>query len=185
MIIEHKGKRIVVFSDTHGSHRKLPIVEADIAIHLGDACSFGNNIQMADFLDWFSLYPAKHRLFIAGNHEIQWIQEPHEFLDMFPQEVVFVENKAVYLEGLCFLSVPARIELYVMPKIKNLKEVDILLTHAPPRGILDNGLGCSILKRYVTRLKPSYHLFGHIHETSGQRVTIEETTYINTAYLES
>ena len=89
MIIDYKEKRLVVFADTHGAHRKLPIVETDIAIHLGDACTLGNNVQLNDFLDWFSNYPAKYKLFVAGNHELQWELEPDEFLELFPQNIIF------------------------------------------------------------------------------------------------
>mgnify|MGYP003389852438 CR=1 FL=1 len=50
---------------------------------------------------------------------------------------------------------------------------DILLTHSPPHGILDlstrffphNNAGCqSLFKEVSYRIKPKYHLFGHIHE---------------------
>lgn len=51
MIIDYKEKRLVVFADTHGKHRQLPVDNVDIAIHLGDACTFGNNTQFTDFLD--------------------------------------------------------------------------------------------------------------------------------------
>ena len=51
---------------------------------------------------------------------------------------------------------------------KQLPEVDILVTHGPPFGILDktNGgknAGSKLLLKEVLRLKPKLHLFGHIH----------------------
>jgi Icc-related predicted phosphoesterase len=52
-------------------------------------------------------------------------------------------------------------------------DVDILITHTPPKGILDVSedrdgkleyCGCKALKRHViTRIKPKLMLFGHIH----------------------
>ena len=179
MIIKHKTKTLSVFSDTHGKHRKLPFTQADIVIHLGDACDFGNNIQFQDFLEWFSGYPAKHKLFVAGNHELQWKFEPESFLQMFPKNIIFLENRVMNLEGITFVSVPATMGLHHYPKLKLPEKTDFLLTHAPAKGILDNDSGCPILKRFVQKLKPEYHLFRHIHETGGQSVKNDFTEFIN------
>lgn len=183
MLLSHKNKTIAVFSDTHGHHRKLSLKQADIAIHLGDACTFGNDMQLSDFFQWFSQYPAKHKIFIAGNHEVQWISEPERFLQMFPKNIIFLENTSIYLEGIRLMSVPARFELHHTPKIKLPEHRDFLLTHAPAKGILDEGLGCPILKKFVEKLKPDYHLFGHIHQTSQQTIIEDQTTYINVSFL--
>ncbi|KAL2797141.1 Metallo-dependent phosphatase-like protein [Aspergillus keveii] len=53
--------------------------------------------------------------------------------------------------------------------------VDILLTHGPPYGILDQvigsreSVGCKHLYRAVERARPALHVFGHIHEGYGAR----------------
>src|SRR5690554_7261999 len=93
MVINYNNKQIAVFADTHGKHRQLPVENADIAIHLGDACTFGNNTQFTDFLEWFSQYPAKYKLFIAGNHELQWEESPEAFLQMFPKNIIFLRSE--------------------------------------------------------------------------------------------
>lgn len=51
-------------------------------------------------------------------------------------------------------------------------EIDIMLTHGPPKGILDETarsekVGCDHLLRAVARCKPRLHCFGHIHEGWG------------------
>ncbi|KAL7677685.1 hypothetical protein ACOME3_003924 [Neoechinorhynchus agilis] len=51
-------------------------------------------------------------------------------------------------------------------------ECDILLTHTPPRGVLDRlhdgrQVGCPSLMERVNQIKPSYHVFGHVHESHG------------------
>lgn len=183
MIINYNNKQIAVFADTHGKHRQLPLEKVDIAIHLGDACDFGDNTQFKDFLEWFSQYPAKHKIFVAGNHELQWEFEPDHFLEMFPKNIIFLENSVICIENITFVSVPARMGLRSTPKIKLPQKTDFLLTHAPPKGILDNGLGCPILEKFVNKLKPTYHLFGHIHETAGESCVINNTTFTNTAFL--
>ncbi|KAL8760959.1 MAG: hypothetical protein Q9184_002878 [Pyrenodesmia sp. 2 TL-2023] len=51
-------------------------------------------------------------------------------------------------------------------------DIDILLTHGPPHGILDEthtgeNVGCEHLLRAVKRCRPRLHCFGHIHEGWG------------------
>ena len=42
---------------------------------------------------------------------------------------------------------------------------DILLTHGPPKGHLDQGgKGCPQLLREIWRVRPRLVVFGHIHE---------------------
>ncbi|PLB55224.1 40S ribosomal protein S8e [Aspergillus steynii IBT 23096] len=53
--------------------------------------------------------------------------------------------------------------------------VDVMLTHGPPYGILDQvvpgheSVGCEHLYRAAERAKPRLHVFGHIHEGYGAR----------------
>lgn len=179
MIIKYKEKQIVVFSDTHGKHRKLPLIKADFVLHLGDACTFDNVTEFDDFLDWFRSYPARYKIFVAGNHEIQWVQQPNEFLNAFPNDCIFLENRIMKLEGITFASVPARYALQQKSKLKLTNTIDFLLTHAPPKDILDYNLGCSNLAAFVNKIKPVYHLFGHIHETGGLSLQQNNTTFCN------
>lgn len=51
-------------------------------------------------------------------------------------------------------------------------DIDIMLTHGPPQGILDTtntgeSVGCEHLRRAVERCRPLLHCFGHIHESWG------------------
>lgn len=50
-------------------------------------------------------------------------------------------------------------------------EVDVVMTHGPPKGILDHcpqgDVGCPNLLQAITRARPLLHCFGHIHEGSG------------------
>jgi Icc-related predicted phosphoesterase len=68
-------------------------------------------------------------------------------------------------------------------------ETDILITHGPPKDILDlcyskDHAGCEFLREEIlNRIKPKYHVFGHIHETYGTEV-IGETTFINASSVD-
>ncbi|KAJ7201585.1 Metallo-dependent phosphatase-like protein [Mycena pura] len=56
--------------------------------------------------------------------------------------------------------------------VSKFPQTDILLTHGPPRNILDltnRGVlaGCAALSARVEELRPRLHVFGHIHEARG------------------
>ena len=61
--------------------------------------------------------------------------------------------------------------------IPDYPNVDIVMTHTPPLGHLDqvkNGgyLGCRSLQRAIARAKPRLQCFGHVHEAYGaERIT--------------
>ena len=52
--------------------------------------------------------------------------------------------------------------------------VDIVMTHGPPKGILDwcpeGNVGCSNLLEAICRARPKMHCFGHIHESNGVEI---------------
>ncbi|CAO1598999.1 hypothetical protein XANCAGTX0491_002745 [Xanthoria calcicola] len=54
------------------------------------------------------------------------------------------------------------------------EDVDIVMTHGPPQGILDlcaaGNVGCPHLLRAMKRVRPMIHCFGHVHEGSGIEV---------------
>ena len=57
-------------------------------------------------------------------------------------------------------------------KVPDFPGVDILITHGPPKYILDHArdgssAGCEYLRRALCRAKPRLHCFGHIHEGHG------------------
>ncbi len=66
--------------------------------------------------------------------------------------------------------------------------IDILITHAPPFGILDNTTdnlrsGSKTLLKRVNELKElKYHIFGHIHESYGTK-NINGKTFMNVSLL--
>jgi Icc-related predicted phosphoesterase len=61
--------------------------------------------------------------------------------------------------------------------------IDILITHGPPYGILDKTIqnhkaGCKDLLKKVMEVRPQFHIFGHIHESYGREIH-EDITFIN------
>ena len=71
-------------------------------------------------------------------------------------------------------------------KWKRIPEgIDILVTHGPPAGILDRTfagihVGCADLLAATRRVRPTLHVFGHIHKSYGS-TKISGTTFVNAA----
>ena len=81
------------------------------------------------------------------------------------------------------------------------QHLDVLLTHAPPRGVLDallsdaSHVGCTLLAERLAELArddaaPQFHIFGHIHEARGVQfgailgaaaTHVDDTTFVNAA----
>jgi len=63
------------------------------------------------------------------------------------------------------------------------EDIDVLLTHSPPYGHGDRSMdgmrhGCKILREELRRVKPKFHVFGHVHD--GYGVSQEDgTVFIN------
>ena len=176
MIIKHNNKNIFVFSDTHGQHRDVIVPkEADIVICAGDAVEDDlNGDEYDDFIDWFSGLSAKWKIFIPGNHELSFEIDKSEEIEkaMDDKGILVMQNSIRDYDGvtICSIGVDISIADEDIPT-----DIDILVTHYPPYGILDEELGSPEILNFVMKSKPAYHLFGHIHATAGQELQFGET----------
>jgi Icc-related predicted phosphoesterase len=198
--------KILLVSDTHNHHPQIYEEDLDFLIHVGDSTNTGSRREFEHFAEWWESVNAKHRLYIPGNHEVFYFRELREkgrdaVKDWLPSDVKVLINEAVELEGLKFYGSPNTAPIFKdklywaweefdaeREKIFNgiPTDLDFLLTHTPPFGVLDQvpgdgSVGCKFLKEIVERVKPRYHIFGHIHEQGGNEVEINGTTYINVA----
>lgn len=185
MVIPFKGHTIFAFADTHGMYRRLAIpAEADILICAGDACEGFNPADLQDFFAWYTAIPAKLRIFVPGNHDRIFNQEPIRARNLIPGGVVYLENEGMEFDGIKFYSVPAR------PYLRDTKAtipsgIDFLITHGPAYSFLDRDLGCKQLFLSVASARPKYHIFGHVHEEGLQRkAMLGGTTFLNVSYFE-
>ncbi|MBU4485124.1 metallophosphoesterase, partial [bacterium] len=68
--------------------------------------------------------------------------------------------------------------------------IDILITHGPPYGILDSipaekNLGSKALLEKVLQVKPKYHIFGHIHHGYGEYIDANNNiNFMNVSLLD-
>ena len=176
---------ILHLSDTHYLHRQmehLPL--ADVVVHSGDFCEEGTVEEVEDFVEWFASLPHKYKLFIAGNHDVCL---HGAMIEGLPDGVHYLCNSGIEIDGVKFYGVP----MFVADEVSGAYDTaidkiptgtDVLITHQPPYGILDNAEGVcygstSLLSR-VLCVKPHLHLFGHVHKANGKTAS-HDTLYVN------
>jgi len=196
--------KIDIISDIHMA--KPELVGGDILLCAGDLSYRGNIPEIKEMLGWLSEQDYPHIIFIAGNHDFLFENEPlmaKELLKEFPR-LVYLEDSAVEVKGLKIWGSPYTpwfhnwaFNLFEPELAKQWQQIpddtDIVMTHGPPHGILDHTLGsysrpgertgCPYLKKRIEEIKPKYHIFGHIHEEYG-KATIGPTQYINASIMD-
>ena len=184
MLIEYKGNKIFAFSDTHGMYRRLSIpADADILICAGDACEGFTAESLKDFFEWYHAIPAKLRIFVPGNHDRIFKEDPIRARNLVPGGIFYLENEGMVYDGIKFYSVPARPYLKAHANIP--ADVDFLITHGPAYLYLDRDMGCRQLFLDISSAKPKFHIFGHVHEEGLKRkAMLGSTTYLNVSYFE-
>ena len=186
--------KILHLSDTHSQHRALPVLPAaDIVVHSGDVSMAGTAREVMDFIEWLGSLDYKHKIFIAGNHDfcLDGI-DPRHIQKFLPADTHYLYNSGVTVEGVRFWGIPyfmssnLCIENYRQTLMDIPDDTDVLITHRPPFEILDKGgygnMGCPDLSDAVRRIRPRYHLFGHVHDAYGT-ISADNTTFVNGAIL--
>jgi Icc-related predicted phosphoesterase len=183
--------KIWLISDTHNEHEGLQVPDVDLAIHCGDESTHGNaslnEPESRRFFEWYSSLQIKHKIFVPGNHSTaieQALIRPSEY-----PGIQFLIHSLTEVGKLKIFGSPYTPRFHQWAYMKKRAqlddvwwtipaEVDLLITHGPPKGVLDithdseTGnliqVGCAALRRHVeTRVKPKIHAFGHIHDEKG------------------
>ena len=171
---------LFAFSDTHYHHRALKVPgKTDILICAGDAVE--DNLkgrEYDDFIDWFAAQPGKRKIFVPGNHELSFDLGLSDAIEktMADRGITVLQDAVEDCDGVIIgaISGNARIADEGIPS-----DLDILVTHYPPLGILDQDLGSPEILNFVLKAKPKYHLFGHIHATEGRTIQHGSTLFQN------
>ena len=182
---------LALVSDTHGfAIEDLPFA-GDILIHAGDfwldTANRKRNTEAFEAFDaWLHRQAFTHKIVLRGNHDPVRCAFP-----LSNATYVHSKRQTLTLNGLKVYCAPHG--TYAMAKdprsLKELAECDVLLTHAPPRGTLDetyegNNAGAKALRDayYVAcdESAPTLWICGHIHEAAGA-ARVGQTTIINAA----
>jgi len=149
-----------------------------------------------------------YKIFIAGNHDFAFETEPRwlnlymDPLILSEHNVTYLEDSGFEIISSEF-SRPIKIYgspwqpeffdwAFNLPRMGDVlkskwddipNDTNILITHGPPHGIRDFTptnlqVGCELLRNRVFEIKPSLHVFGHIHGAYGT-VEMNDTVFAN------
>ncbi len=177
-------------------HQQVKIPDADLLIFAGDMSVCRTVQDVAGFNDFLKTLPHRHKIVIGGNHDHLLANSP-ELGRKLLQDVIYLQDEAVVIEGIKIYGSPWQpifntnaCDAFALSRGRIMREkwamipedTDILITHTPPCGIMDEdggvSHGCSDLLVVVQRITPTFHIFGHIHNHNGMQ-TIDRTTFIN------
>ena len=132
---------------------------------------------------------------IAGNHDFCFEKYPDECRSILSDAgIIYLEDEAIELDGVVFYGIPWTPifrDWAFMASPDGLAErwshvphgTDVLISHGPPRGILDvtedgESVGSVAHRARVRTIRPKLNVFGHIHETYGSERHYE-VDYVN------
>ena len=191
----------VFLSDTHCRHNEISVPRADCFIFCRDMSYRGDLLEIKDFSLFLQSLPHKYKIVIAGNHDFSFEDERrHQAEELIRSSgAEYLNDSGIQIGKIKFWGSPIQPYFYnwafnrvrgeEIKKHWDLipKDTDILITHGPPKGILDKTkrgeeAGCEELLKKVLEVQPKIHVFGHIHEAYGI-LQKDQTVYINASNL--
>jgi len=189
--------KLALTADLHGMHQQVTIPKADVLVVAGDVTGHGEWYEVENFIEWVKQQPVDQCVFIAGNHD-RCLSNPNVLRDSpYKEELAedysihYLQDSSIVINGIHFYGSPWT------PQFMNWSfmyereseeaeliwneipsDVDILITHGPPKYVLDRSFynimgytqdcGCEVLADKIRELEPPVHCYGHIHECYGQ-----------------
>ena len=186
----------------HGARPKLE--GGDLLIVTGDLTARDEPEQYLAFNEWLKNQNYKRKIVIAGNHDnclqsgVTVFVNPllaNSYIPLYGIDVNYLCDSGTEFEGLkiwgspwtkTFKRMNPNCKAFTVETEKELAEkwalipddMDILITHSPPYGILDGipmedgslfHVGSkSLYGRLKYAIRPHLHVFSHIHEAYGQ-----------------
>jgi Icc-related predicted phosphoesterase len=175
--------RLVLISDTHGQQERVQVPPGDVLIHAGDLTAHGWIEELPALNDFLGTLPHRHKIVIAGNHDFCFEADLAACARLLTN-AVYLQDEAITLDGVKFYGSPWQpwffewaFNLRRGPEIRAKwdlipPDTDVLITHGPPFGRRDRNaegerVGCQDLWDVVQQVRPTLHVFGHIHEGYG------------------
>ncbi|MBN1911998.1 MAG: metallophosphoesterase family protein [Pirellulales bacterium] len=178
--------RLLALTDLHGSREALERIlhdagSVDVVLLGGDITNFGAPDDVAALVETI-LATGRPVWAVAGNCDSAEIAARLETMG------VSLAGRGVVVEGTGFFGLPAmppwlpRMYQFTEPELAAMLESGraqvaeaprrVLLSHCPPRGLLDQtalgrSVGSTSLRTFLDQAKPELVLCGHIHEARG------------------
>jgi len=177
--------RFLAFSDIHGDWERLKVLlstEADLYVSAGDVAN-GNR---DDFILFMRLCGRKPVLAVPGNNELpEWIPN---YMNLHGEKK---NVQGIVFGGIGgsprtpFNTIFEWEEDYAYEVLERVGYVDVLVSHAPPKGtrlaLTYSGIdaGSEAVRWYIEEYVPRIVVVGHIHEREGMVERIGGTLLVN------
>jgi Icc-related predicted phosphoesterase len=184
--------RVLAFSDLHGDARLTARIvaaagAADLVLGAGDFCNMRRGLPQA----MAALAPlAPKAVFVPGNAESEAELRAATGATVLHGQAAAVGGLRIFGLGHAVPLTPfgawscdmSEAEAAVL--LAAATAVDVLLCHAPPKGLADvtwsgDSVGSVAIRAAVERLQPRLMLCGHIHDSWGSRGMIGRTEVVN------
>jgi Icc-related predicted phosphoesterase len=165
--------------------------DIDMVIFSGDCSNprdpYNNEPEVRGFIDWYCTLKIPVKIFVAGNHDTSIEKRLVTKEDFTKHGIIYLENDDVIIDGIKIFGSPFSPTFgygWAFNKDRNKLEriwrkiidedVDIVINHGPPKGILDLSFdragnlercGDKSLLNRVMEVNPKLCLFGHIHDS--------------------
>ncbi|MCD7750539.1 MAG: metallophosphoesterase [Lachnospiraceae bacterium] len=161
----------------------------DLILSAGDLSS--------DYLEFLVTMTNLPIYYIHGNHDIRYDVKAPGGCTCIDDDLIVVNGIRILGLGgsMCYSKKKyqytdkqmKRRVFRLLPKIWRYHGFDILLTHSPARGLHDAEdlphRGFEIFNWLLTKFKPKYFIYGHVHQTYGGKYArydkVEDTELIN------
>ncbi len=188
--------KIVALSDTHGGHHQIDVPDGDVLIHAGDFTRSNALRDVEAFDEWLAQFDHPHKIVIAGNCDGCFENDPEKARERLTA-ATYLQDDGITIEGVDIWGSPWQPTFmnlaFNLPRGEALadkwaampEDTDLLVTHGPPRGVLDRTsrgeeVGDRALFKRIQEVDPDLHVFGHVHESSG-RERRGATEFVNAA----
>lgn len=186
--------RVLAFSDLHASRKQAAVLVeaargADLVIGAGDFCNGRKGLAEAlALLDGI----AAPMVLVPGNAE-----SADELRDAAGDRTQVLHGQGVEIEGVKMFGLGYGVpvtpfgawscdltEDKAEAMLAECEEADVLITHSPPKGVVDQtsqgmSVGSTAIRAAIERLKPGLVLCGHIHDSWQQEGRIGDTRVVN------
>jgi Icc-related predicted phosphoesterase len=190
--------KIVALSDTHRRLTDIEVPECDILIHAGDE-DITDLKSLMVLNNWFKNQKAELKILVPGNHDFL-LEKNLSLARTMLTEVKVLIDETIEFKGIKIHGSPCTPTFGFWAFMKDRgdeiqkhwdmipEDTNILITHGPAYGYLDQvehcgSVGCENLLQTVIKIKPDFHIFGHLHLDGYKQIKKEwENSYKTTTF---
>lgn len=198
--------RVSAISDTHWKDG-WTIPPCDVFIHCGDLVPGVTRVPEAGMFfesiaKRMEIGDVGHFIFCPGNHDRCFWETKDVILGFITNPNIHVLiDEGIEIDGKKFWASPWTLPFmnwWYMADENKLRaiygkmpwELDVLITHGPPKGILDPGfqephVGSISLRNAVEKRNIKRHVFGHLHGDGGKLAILGNTICHNVAAVDN